>query len=281
MKSNQKVMDLPVPSSKTALMQHLQTLVLRGNPWWIGGIVQPQKFESFALKMAARYPLLRAERGRTYDRSKGQAGFHFVAFPSEGAIAWWILCSEGKGSLAATGGLDVGSARHAMQADGHITFEDYVLLYAHKKDARTILDGRTGKEKKVIKDCSTWTWKLRHPIYSELVSALEKEIRDLRYGDDSLGAAPYGLRGMLVYQRRRPLFSGVRSQVLELHRIAEDGWSRVRMVWVGRHPKFAAQYGNNAGKLRSIREITSRHLPKMGRLKVFGDETMRNLVSPK
>ncbi len=188
MKSNQNVMDLPVPSGKTALMQHLQTLVLRGNPWWIGGLVQPQKFEAFALKMAARYPLLREERGRTYDRSKGQAAFHFVAFASQGFIAWWILCSDGSGSLIAPGGLDEGSARHAMKADGHITFEDYVLLYAHKKDARTIHDGKTGKEKKVIKNCSTWTWKLRSPVYSELVSDLEKEIGDLRYGDDYSGS---------------------------------------------------------------------------------------------
>lgn len=278
MKSNQNVMDLPVPCSKTALMQHLQTLVLRGNPWWIGGLVPPQKFEAFALKMAARYPLLRDERGRTYDRSKGQAGFHFVAFASEGAIAWWILCSDGKGNLIAPGSLDVGAARHAMKADGHITFEDYVLLYAHKKDARTIRDGKSGKEKKVIKDCSTWTWKIRNPIYSELVSVLEKEIRDLRYGDDGPSVAPYGLRGMLSFQRRRPLFSGVRSQVLELHRIAEDGWARVRQLWLGRHPRYLAQYGDNAGKLRSIREITSRHLPKMVRFKVFDDKTMRSLA---
>lgn len=281
MKSNQNVMDLPVPRSKTALMQHLQTLVLRGNPWWIGGVVQRHKFGAFALKMAARYPLLRDERGRTYDRSKGQAAFHFVAFESEGAIVWWILCSAGTGSLIAPGGLDVGSARHAMKADGHITFEDYVLLYAHKKDARTIRDGKTGKEKRVIKDCSTWTWKLRNPIYAELVSELEKEIRDLCYGDDSPGGKVYGVRGMLAFQRRRPLFSGVRSQVLELHRIAEDDWARVRKLWLGRHPTYLAQYGDNAGKLRSIREITSRHLPKMGRFKVFDDKTMQSLVSPK
>lgn len=279
MKSTQNVMTLPIPRSKTALMQHLQTLVLRGNPWWIGGVVQPQKFEAFALKMAARYPLLRDERGRTYDRSKGQAAFHFVAFRTAGVIAWWILCSDGTGSLTMPGGPDSSSARHAMRADGHITFEDYVLLYAHKKDARTIRDSTTGKEKKVIKDCSTWTWKLRNPIYSELVSALEKEVRDLCYGDDSQNVAPYGLRGLLAFQRRRPLFSGVRSQVLELHRVAEDKWARVRALWIGRHPRLAAQYGDNAGKLRSIREVTSKHLPKMGRFKVFGDETMRSLVS--
>ena len=84
------VMSLLYPASKTVLMQHLQTLVLRGNCWWVGGVVPVAKFERLVLKLAGRYPLTRDERGRTYDRAKGLASVHVVAYPVDGGIAWWV-----------------------------------------------------------------------------------------------------------------------------------------------------------------------------------------------
>jgi len=270
-----EVLKLPVPSGKTALMQHLQTLVLRGNVWWIGGITAPHKVAGLASKMAARYPILRGERGRTYDRSKGLAGAHFIAYPSVGGIAWWVLTSGGAGGLKCDGALDEKLARHAMTAHGHIEFEDYVLLYAHKKDARTIRDAATGREKRLIKDCSTWTWKMTGRAYSEVLASIDGEVKLLNYGQEE--PVMNGVRGVLAFQRRRPLFSGVRAQVLELHREADSQWGRVKKAWRGQHPHLTAKYGDKAGELRSLREITAYHLPKMGRFRVFNDVTLNDL----
>lgn len=279
MKTNRTAIDLPYPSGKTTLMQYLQTLVIRGNPWWIGGVVPPEKLERLVLKMAARYPLTRDERGRTYDRSKGLATTHLVVYPTRHGVAWWVLGSDGKGGLADPESPDHHVAQHAKAGGQHIEFEDYLMLLAHKKDARTLTDAKTGKEKKVIKDCSTWTWKMTTKAHNEVCAALEKEVDNLNYGDDT-SASPYGVRGVLAYQRRRPLFSGVRSQVLELHRDAKNLWGRVHKKWLGIHTGYALKYGSRAGELRPLTEIVSKHLPKMGRFKVFADpsRTVRSLT---
>lgn len=278
MKNSHDILELLVPTGKTVLMQHLQTLVLRGNPHWIGGVISPAKIPALAAKMAARYPITRDERGRTYDRSKGVATAHFVAFTiASGDIAWWLLTSDGRGGLADKTSPDAHVAKHALKAGGHIEFEDYVLLYAHKKDARTVRDAKTGREKKIIKDCSTWTWKMTNRAYGLVMAAIESDVKSLNYGRDDEGNFD-GLRGTLAYQRRRPLFSGVRSQVLQLHREAESQWGLVRKAWLGKFTQLAARYGDNAGRLRSLKEITSQHLPKMGRFKVFGDVTLGALA---
>ncbi|CDS51072.1 hypothetical protein [Polaromonas sp. CG9_12] len=276
MKPPLDVLSLRVPTGKTVLMQHLQTLVLRGNPYWIGGVIATKKMPALAAKMAERYPILRDERARTYDRAKGLASAHFVAYPTEGEVAWWVLTSEGRGGLADKKVPDAHVAKHALATNGHIVFEDYVLLYAHKKDARTLVDAKTGKEKKVIKDCSTWTWKMTGIAYNKALNSIEQEVNALNFGRDD-GGILEGVRGTLAYQRRRPLFSGVRSQVLQLHREAESRWGLVRNAWLGRYTQLAARYGDSAGRLRSLKDITSQHLPKMGRFKVFGSTTVSGL----
>ena len=207
MKQQEAIFDLPVATSKTALMQHLQNLVLRGNCWWVGGIIPAHKFQNLTLKLAARYPLVRTERGRTYDRSKGLAAFHFVAFSVPEGVAWWVMSTTGRHGLADESSPDYHVAKNALAANGHILFGDYVLLYAHKKDARTVRDAKTGKEKKVIKDCSTWTWKMTNRAYAEVTSTIKREVAALNYGADGPEAKLTGLRGVLGYQRRRPMFA--------------------------------------------------------------------------
>ena len=273
-----QVLDLPVPTGKTTLMQHLQTLVLHGNTHWIGGVIEASKLPRLLEKLSGRYPLTRTERGRTYDRSRGLASVHLVAFPSRGGVAWWLLSSDGKGGLADAASADAHVARNARAAAVHIEFEDYVLLYAHKKDARKLVDARTGKERTVVKDTSTWTWKLTPSAYAEALASIESEATAIRYGNDAAGQM-FGVKGALAYQRRRPLFSGVRAQVLQMHREAESLWARFRQAWMGKHPKEVASYGASAGELRPIAEVIAHHLPKMGRFKVFGAIRVSDLVA--
>ena len=48
MKSQIEVLNSLYPSGKTTLMQHLQTLVLRNNSYWVGGAIAPAKLEGEA-----------------------------------------------------------------------------------------------------------------------------------------------------------------------------------------------------------------------------------------
>ena len=269
--------NLLYPSGKTVLMQQLQTLVLRGNNYWVGGVSHPDKILGLAYKFAKVYPLTRDERGRVYDRSLGKAGVHFLFYPTERGVVWWLLSGPGKGGLDARSkepGPDAIQAGNARAKGGHISFEDYVLLFAHKRDARTIQDARTGKEKQVIKDASTWTWKLLDRAYGEVVALIRSEAFALNYGNEPIAGKPAdGLRGALYYQRQRPLFGGVRAQVLQCHREARDAWTPRRKRWLQIHTRFAEQYGDRAGQLMTLAELTKKHLPKMRRFRVFGDPT--------
>lgn len=265
---------LLVPRNATGLMQLLQLLVGREHHrYWCGGIVPAAKLPAFVKKMAVRYPLSRNARQRSYDRKRGLAVVHFIAFPVATGVAWWLLSCEGKGGLADPASPDAHVAHDAMTAAHHIEFGDYVLLYANKRAPTKVVDKKTGKEKTVSTSLSTWTWKLRRPVVSELAAAIEAECRTLSYGAE--GAKAWGLRGLLERLRHRPLFSGVRNQVIELHRQARDNWERRRPAWREGHPQYVKQYGELAGALIPLKEVMASRLPIMPRLKVYDDPPKR------
>lgn len=265
---------IKVPRNKTVLMQQLQLLVFRGHYWWCGGIVNSEKLGGFIAKMAVRYPITRTARGRAYDRTRGLAAVHLIAYPlADGLSAWWLLSDAGKGGFTDPAAPDTHVARNAMDADGHITFTDYVLHYAHKKAPRHLPDRKTGRDKLVLKDVSTWTWKLSDVAFNETKKSIEQAVANFEYGAEGThGGRPWGLLGILVCQRSRPLFSGVRTQVIDLHRHADAHWGRVKKKWKGQHSALCLVDGSRAGELRPLKEITSHHLPKMARIAVYGDD---------
>lgn len=273
---------IKVPRNKTVLMQHLQLLVFRRHYWWCAGIIDAAKLGGLVAKMAIRYPVTRTARGRAYDRTKGLAATHFIAYPlANGLVAWWLLSDDGKGGLNDPTTPDAHVAKNAMAADGHITFTDYVLHYAHKKAPRHLPDKKTGKDKLVFKDVSTWTWKLSDAAFNETKASIERAAVNFEYGAEGAhGGRPWGVLGILVCQRSRPLFSGVRSQVIDLHRHADSHWGRVKKKWQGQHSALCTIDGNRAGELRPFKEIMSHHLPKMVRIAVYGDDpkTIGDLV---
>ena len=298
----QSALDLPVPRNLTALLQHLQRLVGREHhPYWCGGGVPAQKLEMFVSKMQKRYPILRNTRARSYDRHRGRAAMHLIVYPLEysfgaGActhvrapavshpdghladnrLAWWLLAGEGIGGLRDGSVPDAHVAKDAMSTEGHITVLEYVLIYAHKREPRLIVDSATGRSRKVLKDCSTWTWKLRSQVLRELRTQIDESCARLEYGAEPTdGSGGWGLRGLLASLRSRPLFSGVRTQVLELHRYARDAWEARRPLWLLAHPKLAAQYGEHAGALRPISSIIKEYLPKMTRMRIYREPPLR------
>lgn len=273
MKAADAVLQIKVPRNKTALMQHLQLLVMNRHCWWCGGAISREKLRGFVTKMATQYPITRSTRGRVYDRTRGRASVHLIVFPvGENRALWWLLSSAGKGGLNDASAPDSHVAKHALTAAGHIIFADYILLYAHKKDARKVKDAKTGKEKLVFKDMSTWTWKLTDAAFNEVKASIERAVGNLDFGHEGgEGRSPSGVLGILAFQRARPLFSGVRTQVIALHRHAEERWGRVQKKWQGTHSELVLREGGRAGRLRPLKEIMSSHLPKMTRIAVYGN----------
>lgn len=305
-------LDLPVPRNLTALMQHLQRLVgPEQHPYWCGGTVPVHKLDAFVHKMADRYPLLRNTRQRSYDRRCGRAVVHMIVYPlwpiasdtrcagsgpalmsprtphaaSAGApscpesvprVAWWIVSSAGAGGLQDPRTPDAHVAKDAMSAAGHITLGDYVLLYATKKEPHRVRDPRVGASRTEYRELSTWTWKIRTELMRELRAAIDECCSRLEYGAEPSGnTTGWGLRGLLAAQRARPLFSGVRNQVLELHAYARDAWEARRPLWLTAHPQLAARYGKHAGALRPLADIVANHLPMMSRVRVYDDPPRR------
>lgn len=75
----QSALDLPIPRSLTALLQHLQRLVgVEGHLRYCAGYCPLPKLAAFVSKMAARYPVTRNARERSYDRKRGLATVHMV-----------------------------------------------------------------------------------------------------------------------------------------------------------------------------------------------------------
>jgi hypothetical protein len=306
------VLDLRVPRNLTALLQHLQRLVgPEDHRFWCGGIVPITKLAAFTRKMEQRYPLLRNTRERTYDRHKGRAVVHMILYPTGtlirqdsdtravrnagtadlpnatvigvanrtqvvSGIAWWLVSGPGTGGLDDATMPDTHVAHDAMSKDGHITMGDYVLLYAAKKEPRSIRDPRTGQSRRIFKEVSTWTWKLRSEVFRQVRASIDDCCSNLAYGaEPSASHDGWGILGLLAVQRRRPLFSGVRNQVVDLHRYARDAWAARRQLWLAANTACEKLHGTDAGALRPIDEILAEHLPKMVRVRVYDDPPCR------
>jgi hypothetical protein len=207
-------------------MQHMQRLVCREQHlYWCGGTIETEKLSAFMRKMEQRYPITRNARERSYDRLRKRAVVHMIVLPiahasaAESRIAWWLLSGSGVGGLQDPSMPDARMTKDPMSAAGHIELNDYVLVYATKKEQRTLIDP-DGGTRSVLKDTSTWTWKLRNSVIRELRAQIDLHCTLLEYGvEPGTGEKGWGLRGLLATQRARPLFSGVRTQVIDLHKV--------------------------------------------------------------
>lgn len=282
---HRSALDLPVPRTITALMQHMQRLVGREqHRYWCGGALSADKLHAFVHKLEQRYPITRNARERSYDRLRGRAVVHLVMFPTDGTnrtpesrIEWWLLSGLGRGGLADPSMPDAHVAKDALSASGHVVMRDYVLMYATKKEPRSIVDARTGMSRTILKDVSTWTWKLRSEVVKQLRAYIDLHCETLNYGaEPTFGQRDgHGLLGVLADMRSQPLFSGVRSQVIDLHRYARDQWRGRKSAWAARHPMLASQPGIAGGVLPSVADVIAEHLPKMVRLRVYDDPPCR------
>jgi hypothetical protein len=271
-------------------MQHLQRLVGReGHQYWCGGFISSKKVPRFLDKMAARYSILRNTRERTYDRRRGRAVVHLVMGPPIGhapgtpsaTVLWWLVSNEGIGGLADPSAPDHHVAHDALSASTHIVAGDYVLLYATKRIPHCVTDPASSRPKRLWAQKSTWTWKIRAPVVSQIRVSIESCCHTLHLGDAlTTDRGGWGLRGLLEAQRRRPLFSGVRNDVVELHRFALTTWARYRPAWEKANPRLWTHESGQAGDLVSINEIMAKDLPTMRQHRIYDrpPRTIRDLL---
>ena len=270
------LLDLRIPRSKTALMQHLQNLLSGAEcPQWCGGEIRNERIWKFLLRMEERYPALTCSpRTRSYRRSHRYAAMHMVLWPVMSPSAtssadapglqrihaalnpvppdswqWWILSSDGRGGLCDPASEDARVAHNAIDAEHHMVYQDYVLLQRHKPVPVQIREPG-GALRTIWRGTSTWTWMLRSAVLRELKAEISMRCR-----------AGHDLGKLLALQRNRPLFAGVRTQVIELHRYALDEARRVC-------PRLADE-------LIPMRELKAKHLPAMVRLPVYDAPPMR------
>jgi hypothetical protein len=188
-------------------------------------------------------------------------------------LLWWLLSTDGTGGLTDPLMPDHHVANDAMDSDAHIEVGDYVLAYVSKPVRRELVDTRTGDHRSIWKSTSTWTWKLRDTVRSEVRAAIVDCCRNLRPGREPTGHLPgHGLRGVLAAQRQRPLFSGVRNDVIELHRYAQEHWLAHEPRWLAQR---TAEDPNRAPVLRPLGEVLATELPLMRKIRLFDEPPRR------
>ena len=285
--------DLLVPRNLTALMQHLQMLVGPcQHRYWCGGEISALKLPAFLEKMSVRYPsVLRNARQRSYDRTRDRASVRLIVYPIMSAsmsrtadisvvtpvskFAWWLVSNDGHSGLADSNSPDAHVATDAMASATHITLGDYVLAYVSKPSPRTVLDKRTSQSRTVWKATSTWTWKPQPHVAAEVRAAIDDCAKSLRLGEEpGPDVAGRGLRGVLAAQRSRPQFSGVRNDVIALHRYARDVWAPHEQRWLKSQPWIGPGEVRSA-TLRPISEVMAHHLPKMRRIRLYDSPPRR------
>jgi hypothetical protein len=305
-------LDLPIPRNQTALMQHLLRLVgVEGHLYYASASCRISKLAGFVQKMEHRYPLMRTARQRCYDRERGRAAVHLVIYPllpfpysfsrasgvyslgdataynrrlveelsrygKDAQVVWWLVSGRGSGGLLDPSTDDHRVSQDAMSASTHISFNDYVLHYAHKKEAVKISDRRTGRTRTVLKDASSWTWSLNKGVIAEVKATIRACCSQLDFGAPPHGDRPgHGLQGLLHAQRRRPLFSGVRTDVLELEKYARELWRSLAPRWRTQHSGTTAELGKAAGELPSLSELLRTQMPKMMYRRIYNDPPLR------
>lgn len=196
---NQKPSTLRVPRNKSAAMQHLLTLIVRGYECWTSGVVAREKAHALAQKFAALYGTDESAQRRSRNRAKGHASAHVIFFAIDDmTLAWWLVATPGRGPVH-----EMERLKHAKAPAERLSFLHYELIYRQRTRHQ---GGGAG-----------WTWRLQAEGYRDweyhLVSAARK------YDAHTLEGA---VRALL----HLPMFAGVREQVQRLFARAERVWSR-------------------------------------------------------
>ncbi len=197
-------MDTPirVPRNLTALIQHIQRLVVAGHYYWTADLIPVEKLPGFIDKWQPPFRLRADSAARAYRRRSGKASVHLCLHPdfldaSLPMAGWWMLSTAGKNGLLTTAH-PPGAVFDCRTLEGRLRCGEYELL----KQPKTFQDA-DGK----LKTATTWTWRITPGRIREVEALLvdRAKVRDLA-----------GITRIFECQRVRPMFAGVRTQIQHL-----------------------------------------------------------------
>ena len=221
--------------NRSALMQGLVLQVSRGYVYYVAGQVPASKALRVAAKFHQNYGALASPQARQAARRRGrdQPISRLFMHPADDGVSydWWIL------------------APRPLQGETMLDARDRRQRIKVAERYEIVLRPRPGSPK-------AWTWQLVRDEKEALEAAVE---RDAKRRD------AYAIQELISRLTNMPMFSGVRSDVAALIRLADQTWKR--------HHRGAATYVQRLirGSGRANTLTLPRELPVMRRISSYDD----------
>lgn len=225
---------LKIPLNKAACMQHLLMLQTRGYGYWNRGEVRFDKALPLYEKLRSLYPIDATHDAKAWARKTGKYACHLVMYPHDKdreKLMFWLLATAGK---PPAGMADI----HQREKLSSIADKDCGLTW---RDQYIVAGRKDG-------DRERRTWQMQAQYMNHMRAEMEQAC---------IEGAP-AVKELWVRMLRRPMFGGIRDQVIEL-----DDYCRRR--WKNR--RRSVQY--------PIEELK---LPIMPRINIFGESNLEILV---
>lgn len=193
--------DLALYRYKTACMQRIQNLVVKGYTRYTSGVVHHTKALKLVAKFEEHYGTHLNENQRVYRKKKGLANTKLIMYPKPNSneFLWWLLATEGKGTVETFETLKgVTDSKSRLQ-----WFDDYEMV-------KMLREGRAKPNItwRMTKQCySAWNTRIRHAVRSRSEMNLKQTTWSLH---------------------RVPGFSELRIQVKQLRAVVLKEWERIR-----------------------------------------------------
>lgn len=189
------------------LMQRIQDAAVHGYRYYVTGMIDPAKWDAFALKMDGRYEIAISSSTRSKRRKAGEAvcllyGCQVPPHRPEAKCPWVLMASEGRGRVH-------GETLHELTKE-RLTLADYELVH----------DGKC------------WTWRMsaaRERAWRDhiiRIARLAPERR--RTGMDVDGPFDADIERLMDRLYREPGFRLIRRQIGGLVKTARAAWRRFR-----------------------------------------------------
>ena len=193
--------DLAIYRYKTACMQRIQALAVRGYGRYISGTIGHKKALKLVQKFQEKYHTDLNENQRVYRKKKGLANTKLIMYPKANSneFLWWLLVTEGKGEVEKLEALKgVTEARTRLQ-----WFDDYEMV-------KILRDGRAKPN---------ITWRMTKQWYNSWHTRIRHAVRS--NSEMNLKQTTWSLH-------RVPGFSELRLQVKQLRALTIREWQRVK-----------------------------------------------------
>jgi len=202
-----KIVSMKMPYETQVDAQRAISRQVHSYPLWTSGELTAEKWEAFALKMAAQYEVDISPSARQWRKKKGQCSAILIGaeIPNRewgGRIRWVLMVTE-KGDGAVKEKEKLKDARNARIAWG-----DYVLMYMTRP--REWGGG------------SRWTWCMSPQLERQESNFLTATAQSAALSNEPKRLDRF-IRDSLM---KRPMHSGIRTQTAKMLRRAQKVWAK-------------------------------------------------------